>query len=176
MKPAPAAFRLFGLVVALALSPGFGQGEAPPPREGLRISRYAPPTIPHDLDDPACLECHGHAEAGAPEVPHPAFANCLQCHVPQTGTALFRGNGFLGVPEPARLSRAYVGAPPVAPHRYFMRQNCLACHGKDAPQGIVSTPHPERSHCRQCHLEQDGVVGLFKGNARFPDVAVSGRK
>jgi nitrate reductase cytochrome c-type subunit len=156
----------------------FGQEGAdyPHQRRDLRISAYAPPTIPHDADNPDCLGCHATNEVGAPMIPHREIANCLQCHVPQAGGGLFRKNTFGGVAEPVKLARAYKGAPPVSPHRFFMRENCLACHGRDARPDVVHTSHPDRINCLQCHIEQSGGVALFRRNTNIPDPLGRGQK
>ncbi len=156
----------------------FGQEKAgdPPKRMDLRISAYAPPVIPHDVDSPDCLDCHATNEAGAPMLPHRTLANCRQCHVSQTGAGVFRRNRMAGVPEPGRPVRAYAQAPPVMPHRFFMRETCLACHGKDSRPDIVHTPHPDRSNCLQCHPEQNGDAALFRRNTNLPDPPARGKK
>lgn len=126
----------------------------------------APPVAPHPLNQTtaaACLECHGQPVAIAgitvPQMSHPAYENCLQCHVSALGpTSTWRsrpisladGNGFRGKGSPGYGGRAYEGAPPVMPHSTWMRQACLSCHG---PGGANSfrTPHPDRHNCLQCH-------------------------
>ena len=35
-----------------------------------------------------------------------------------------------------------------------MRENCLACHTGPAVRQEIATTHPERSRCRQCHVEE----------------------
>lgn len=170
---------LAALIVSLAGAAvrGWADAQGYPHRRGdLRISAYAPPTIPHDVDNPDCLDCHATNEVGAPMIPHPKIANCRQCHVPQAGVAAFRRNGVAGVVEPGRLARAHAKAPPVSPHRFFMRENCLACHGTDARPDVVHTPHPDRVNCLQCHPEQNGSVGLFRRNTVVPDPLARGRK
>ena len=178
MRSAIFRIAMVSLGCAALSSWAFGREKAggPHKRSDLRISAYAPPTIPHDVDSPDCLDCHATNEVGAPMIPHREIPNCLQCHVPQAGAALFRGNGFAGVAEPARPARAYRGAPPVSPHRFFMRENCLACHGRDARPDIVHTPHPERFNCIQCHPGQDWEVAAFRRNTNVPDPLGRGRK
>ena len=68
--------------------------------------------------------------------------------------------------------RAYLGAPPVIPHKVgtslVNENNCLTCH-KDG--GYVKewsayapiTPHPSFLNCRQCHVTQI-TRKLFVGN------------
>lgn len=66
--------------------------------------------------------------------------------------------------------RAYDGAPPVIPHavRSLGRQDCLNCHreGMDLQGGGIAarTPHPERTACRQCHVEQVAASAVFVAN------------
>lgn len=130
-------------------------------RDERRAYNGAPPIIPHAVDQMSsdnCLACHGkdlrveNRVANAP--PHPSFANCLQCHAPDASSpftpTLLVNNTFKGVPAPLDGSRAWPGAPPVVPHSTFMRDNCLACHGRNGSPGLRTT-HPERQQCLQCH-------------------------
>jgi cytochrome c-type protein NapB len=123
----------------------------------------APPPMPHtfsgDRDGRYCLGCHAREnriekrqQAIAP-VPHPEFSQCQQCHVngSDRSVAVFRENGFIGLDDPGKGTRAFAGAPPTIPHKTFMRDNCLACHGPAGRQRIA-TPHPFRSQCQQCHV------------------------
>jgi cytochrome c-type protein NapB len=123
----------------------------------------APPLMPHtfagDLDGKYWLTCHAQEnriekrqQAIAP-VPHAEFSQCQQCHVngsdktvPEYGETLFVGLDF-----PGRGTRAHGYAPPTMPHKTFMRENCLSCHGPAGKQKIES-PHPFRSQCQQCHV------------------------
>jgi cytochrome c-type protein NapB len=121
--------------------------------------------MPHhfveERDGKACLECHArqtriekHQQAIAP-VPHPEFSQCLQCHVKAgdiSGT-LFRENAFVGLDLPGKGTRAHPLAPPTIPHKTFMRDHCLSCHGPAGKQRIAS-PHPWRSQCQQCHVPE----------------------
>jgi cytochrome c-type protein NapB len=34
-----------------------------------------------------------------------------------------------------------------------MRENCAACHAGPAAREEIRTSHPERTRCRQCHVE-----------------------
>lgn len=155
--------------------------------KGLRERRVshrqydgAPPVAPHPLDQrnpAACIECHGKPTVvGALEVPqmsHPYYTSCIQCHVSAVGPAswwktrnegLSDGNSFQGRGLSGQGARAYVGAPPVIPHTTWMRENCMSCHG---PGGTVAlrTSHPNRQSCTQCHapnavLDQRLAAGL----------------
>jgi cytochrome c-type protein NapB len=147
------------------------RGDARSPADGRaiqRISAYAPPVIPHEIYDSPCLDCHSGLN-GVPAIPHKAFPNCRQCHVPRTTDSAFRENTLAAAREPRSARRAYPGAPPVMPHRRFMREHCLACHGPQARPDIKKTPHPERAHCVQCHVEQAWETALFKKNGNVPD-------
>lgn len=130
----------------------------------------APPVIPHAPFGASCTECHheeGLAVGGvgfAPPSPHEetaglsALSHCRQCHVFQETEQLFRASAFAGLdPSPRRGERAFPGAPPVMPHPAFMRENCLACHAGPAARAEIRTSHPERQHCRQCHVEVDAA-------------------
>jgi nitrate reductase cytochrome c-type subunit len=130
----------------------------------------APPPMPHSFpqakdDGRVCLECHAREtriakrqQAIAP-VPHAEFSQCQQCHVPKqdalsepnTALTLFAETTFAGLDYPGKGTRAHPYAPPTIPHKTFMRDNCLACHGPTGKQRIT-TPHPYRSQCQQCHL------------------------
>lgn len=124
-------------------------------RKDRRLSTYAPPTIPHEAGSvKECLECHGSHDSGAPKMPHKPLPNCRQCHVPQEDVPLFKSNRFHGGGDPRGGARLAKGSPPMMPHRVFMREDCLACHGEEARGDILHTPHPQRIRCQQCHLEQ----------------------
>ncbi len=128
----------------------------------------APPTIPHAInyrDVLSCTACHSQdsntivAGNRVPAMSHHYMSSCTQCHVPAEGLSatirmatggLVVENGFAGNPRPGKGTRAYQGAPPTTPHRIWLRQNCMSCHGPDMPDAIV-TPHPQRSNCLQCH-------------------------
>ena len=130
---------------------------------GPRAFFGAPPVMPHtfagDRDGRYCLECHArttriekHQHSVAP-VPHPEFSQCQQCHVSGIDPfrAPFRENSFVGLAAPGKGTRAHPFAPPTVPHKTFLRDNCLSCHGPAGKQRIL-TPHPARSQCQQCHV------------------------
>lgn len=126
-----------------------------PARAPERLHAYAPPVIPHDLHKGAsCTDCHAREiSGGVPAVPHKAGGWCQSCHVPSSAAAPFRANAFKGEPvSHARGARAYPGAPPALPHAVAMRENCLACHGREAHPGMRRNPHPGRANCLSCHL------------------------
>ena len=127
----------------------------------------APPVIPHENFDIVCGECHdaeGMAveDVGfAPPSPHGKTAGlsdisrCRQCHVFQKVSEPWKGNSFAGLSQDLRRGeRLNPLAPPVIPHKVFMRENCLACHSGPAAREAIRTSHPERARCRQCHLAQ----------------------
>lgn len=133
-------------------------------RAARRAYDGAPPVIPHPIDQQhtaACLACH---ETGAtigdrvaPRISHAAFTNCTQCHVESShrSDALRASpppaaNSFAGLAAPDGGARAWIGAPPVIPHRTFMRENCASCHGPHGTAAIRTT-HPWRNNCVQCH-------------------------
>lgn len=125
----------------------------------------APPRVPHEmLGSPMsiggkdCLQCHQNGgfverfDAFAPVTPHPQLINCNQCHVPANTDKLFKESTFSRAGAPETGQAAMEGAPPVIPHKLFMRENCLSCHaGPSAPKAI-RVSHPERVNCRQCHV------------------------
>lgn len=135
-----------------------------PPRERIRAYYGAPPVIPHavrDLGRANCLACHGDGlkpVEGPPAVskPHATLGDCVQCHVEQHDAPLLTENQFVGLAEPRHVEAAYQGAPRLIPHKLWLRENCLACHG---PNGHASmrTSHPERTNCMQCHVAQQDV-------------------
>ncbi len=126
----------------------------------------APPLAPHPTDQmssAACLQCHGQptviAGLAVPQISHPRYPNCIQCHVSSVGPAsgwrtraegLSDGNSFTGKALSGQGARAYVGAPPTIPHTTWMREDCMSCHG---PGGTAAlrTSHPNRQSCTQCH-------------------------
>ncbi len=115
----------------------------------------APPTIPHEAGPEMneCLTCHGEKDSGAPLTPHPTRARCRQCHVAANAKAgEFRRNNFSGLTTPAQAQRWDPKAPPMFPHPVLLHENCLACHAPGARKDVVSTTHPQRVRCQQCHI------------------------
>jgi cytochrome c-type protein NapB len=136
-------------------------------RADRRAYDGAPPVIPHAPMGASCVQCHN--ERGlfveglgyAPPSPHEltrgmgATARCVQCHVFARTDRLFVATRFDGLDQDMRPgSRLYPGAPPVMPHREFMRENCRACHTGPAAREPIRTSHPERQRCRQCHAAE----------------------
>lgn len=140
---------------------------APDLRADRRLFDGAPPVIPHPPFGAACIACHHREGVAVPDVgfappsPHSpealagALQRCQQCHVFQETDPPFVDNSFVGLRQDLRLGRRlYDGAPPVIPHRVFMRENCSACHSGAAAREAIRTSHPERANCQQCHVEQ----------------------
>ncbi len=125
----------------------------------------APPVIPHVVHgwqtDKTCLTCHDQIRQwrGATSMltPHPEFSNCQQCHVQQAAPtwqpkSKFLGSSWNGLAEQEKGIRANLVAPPTIPHRYLMRENCVACHLDVHSNFPASVEHPKRSNCQQCHM------------------------
>lgn len=126
----------------------------------------APPVIVHrgiitSERNTDCLQCHAkenrierRQQAIAP-VPHAEYSQCTQCHVKAdpSATPFGAANAFVGLDLPGKGSRAHPLAPPTVPHKTFMRDNCLSCHG---PTGLwrIKSKHPHRSQCLQCHAPE----------------------
>ena len=136
----------------------------------------APPTIPHEPLGAACIACHNRDGLAVPDLgfappsPHEetrgmsAISRCQQCHVFRTTGDVFVANELDGLAQDLRRGRRlYDLAPPVIPHKVFMRENCQACHTGPAAREEIRTTHPERTRCRQCHLEQQ-TTEVFKGS------------
>lgn len=67
--------------------------------------------------------------------------------------------------------RAYPGAPPRIPHSLapaeFRGTLCLTCHERGGFSHrfgayVPVTPHPEYRNCLQCHVPEDGAVGIVR--------------
>ena len=124
----------------------------------------SPPYIPHETVGSSfeasanCNVCHnkgGYVKkfaAYAPVTPHPERVSCRQCHVPlQTGSK-FVAHDWKSVNRPKIKQAAIAGGPPPIPHSLHDRGNCASCHSGPAAVSEVRTTHPERIHCRQCHM------------------------
>ncbi|MFQ5674729.1 MAG: hypothetical protein ACE5G1_02445 [bacterium] len=159
-------FTILGLIVACGgekRSENYGKYS----RAELRYYAYAPPFIPHQILNRKCLDCHqdGLVVEGfkAPVTPHPELQNCQQCHVrADEDVRLFKENKFVGLPEPQKVVKPQPSGPPLIPHRVFMREQCLVCHGDASRREVTQTTHPERQNCLQCHIEQHAQVSLFR--------------
>jgi cytochrome c-type protein NapB len=171
------------LLIASCAPPEPGEGSAKlavPGEEGreksaasVRAQRRmydgAPPVIPHPEFGAACSSCHG--ETGievegvgySPPSPHErtaglsAVSRCVQCHVFARTQVELVANAFAGLRQDLRPSgRQHALAPPVLPHRVFMRENCAACHSGPAAREEIRCGHPDRTRCLQCHVPQVG--------------------
>ncbi|HSJ62737.1 MAG TPA: hypothetical protein VK922_02405 [Gemmatimonadaceae bacterium] len=135
-----------------------------------RFGAYVPIT-PH-ADMGACLQCHV-GDAMLMAIPLPSTdpsARCRQCHTPGQERRFEATVDWQPMAWPS-TARATPGAPPPAiPHTLQDRGNCVACHA--APAGVeeIRTRHPERSNCRQCHLQADADAGTWRrGEANRAD-------
>ncbi|MCA9270383.1 MAG: hypothetical protein KDA41_18000 [Planctomycetales bacterium] len=135
-------------------------------RAARRAYDGAPPVIPHARLGASCVECHTQTGKAVPERgfapanPHAATAglgaaaSCLQCHLFKNDDGLFAENDFQGQAQVfVGGERLYPHAPPVMPHRAFMRENCNACHSGPSARPEIRCSHPDRVNCRQCHVE-----------------------
>ena len=103
----------------------------------------------------ATVRAQRRAYDGAPPViPHKDFSvQCMNCHVFQNTDDVFVASTFEGMQQDLRHGdRLHPLAPPVMPHRVFMRENCRACHSGPAAREEIRCSHPERPRCLQCHL------------------------
>lgn len=118
--------------------------------------------IPHELFGIDCVECHVRRSVEiegygySPTMPHAEggrFAACKQCHVTVNTDQIFVASIFEPLEQDMRAGhREHPGAPPVVPHKLFMRENCLACHLGPGAREAIRTSHPERERCLQCHV------------------------
>jgi hypothetical protein len=133
-------------------------------RAARRASHGAPPVIPHRPLGGTCTTCHAATAKDVPGIgvapPNPHLrtpgmsdkSRCQQCHVFVETEELVVANEFQGLALALhRGERMYPHAPPVLPHRTFMREDCAACHAGPACRPEIRCSHPERTHCTQCH-------------------------
>lgn len=167
-----AAYRRLAIALALACA-GCEAGSTGPAlaptaslvRADRRLYDGAPPVIPHPPLNIDCVACHTDAGKEAPPLgfapanPHARTAglsetsNCRQCHVFRRGEETFVETDFQGLRQQfAKADRLYPGAPPVIPHRVFMRENCTSCHSGPVARPEIRCSHPLRANCRQCHV------------------------
>lgn len=141
-------------------------------RQSRRAYEGAPPVVPHPIvqsDSESCVLCHKVAtrigDSIAPAMSHEAYTSCTQCHVTDSGLPIEWNTGrfamdsnaeFEGKHQTTSGDRAYAGAPPTIPHRSWMRENCMSCHGSGGTSAIRTT-HPERQSCTQCHAPDAGM-------------------
>ena len=152
-------------------------------RADRRLYDGAPPVIPHKPLNITCTECHTSSGKQAPPLgfapanPHAATKGvsgtsyCQQCHVFRRDEQTFQNleNDFAGLRQQfATADRLYPGAPPVIPHRLFMRENCTSCHSGPAARPEIVCKHTERTNCRQCHVPAIAAAG----SANLADVPI----
>lgn len=153
-------------------------------RDRLRTRAFdgAPPVIPHFVEQQSaqsCLVCHGEGlllgNRIATKISHPHYANCLGCHVEQSGgpplvaqvaapvktseepaPSPSLGNVFAGRLRTGLGTRAMPGAPPTIPHTLHLRGDCMSCHGLIARPGLRTT-HPWLQNCVQCHVSAEVI-------------------
>ncbi len=138
-------------------------------RAARRSYDGAPPVIPHAPLKIKCVACH--TDTGketpplgfAPANPHTQTAglssasHCQQCHVfrqqDEVSANGLAASDFQGLSQQfAKAERLYLGAPPVIPHRVFMREDCISCHAGPVARTEIRCSHPQRTNCRQCHV------------------------
>jgi cytochrome c-type protein NapB len=159
------ALAVASTTVACAPPDGVPQSDARV-RAARRAFDGAPPVVPHDDFGMTCGECHNAQgmpveDVGfAPASPHDGTTRaystirCRQCHVFTLDDGLFVENGFVGFAQDLRQGeRLNPLAPPVIPHLTLMRENCQACHTGPGARAVITSEHPERDRCRQCHVE-----------------------
>ena len=163
-------------------------------RADRRLYDGAPPVIPHKPLNIKCTECHTSTGKEAPPLgfapanPHAATKGvsgtsyCQQCHVFRRDekTFLDLDSDFVGLRQQfSKSERLYPGAPPVIPHRIFMRENCTSCHSGPVARPEIVCKHTERANCRQCHVPavaprgQTAAVDLAAPPAAQPPAASS---
>ncbi len=170
--------RLLAACILLAVVAGCGQDKSTTlelatstVRANRRAYDGAPPVIPHQPLGAACTSCH--TPTGMP-IPHQGFApanphvgtssgaatkNCRQCHLFKTANSIFANSNFAPLQQDLKPGdRLYPGAPPVIPHRTFMRENCQACHAGPAARPEIRCTHPQRANCAQCHVGSTEVI------------------
>ena len=123
-----------------------------------RFGAYVPVT-PHP-EQSACLQCHVvEDQVSGVDLPgHDPNTICSQCHDPDAPRRLAPERGAARWP---RLAASSDGSPPVVPHQFWGRENCVACHAGPGAVQEIRTGHPERSGCRQCHVPLEIQTGLY---------------
>jgi cytochrome c-type protein NapB len=155
------------LTTAAQESASTPERSSPETRAKRRAFDGAPPVIPHQNFSMQCVQCHtlqGVSLPGvgfSPPTPHQktpglsADSRCQQCHVFKRSDTLFAKNSFVGLKQDLQPGKRLNSmAPPVIPHKVFMRENCVACHSGPAAREVIRTPHPERERCQQCHVSK----------------------
>jgi cytochrome c-type protein NapB len=138
---------------------------APVPRQeaspAAAVALLTPP------DEPIPAEADVFRTTPAMLAIEPAFPRQRKAH-PRTRTTF-------------RFLRAYPGAPPRIPHALspdeFRTGVCVSCHERGGyslrfAAYVPITPHPDLGMCLQCHVGDDGVMGLASAaadpNSRCP--------
>jgi nitrate reductase (cytochrome), electron transfer subunit len=130
-----------------------------------RFGAYVPIT-PHP-EMGACLQCHV-GDGTLMAIPLPDMqpnARCRQCHAPNATRWRDSSLGWKTEEWPRLADRT--GSPPPIPHSLELRGNCHSCHSGPSSVEEIRTRHPERSNCRQCHVETS-ESGVFSGSASGP--------
>lgn len=133
-----------------------------------RFAAYVPVTPHPELRD--CLQCHVPNDAimGLAFPGRQPEAVCLQCHVLDATPATFAELDWRGPAWPEVGQRPTPESPPLIPHGFQLRHNCLACHMGAGAVEEIRTDHPERTSCRQCHLPAGGEPDAFTRPATPP--------
>jgi len=130
-----------------------------------RSFMYAPPPMPHQgVKQQDCMGCHAPVNdikkkwRSIRPVAHKNYSQCYQCHVEKSREVEvpFVPSDFLALDLPGEGSQNHDYSPPTVPHKVFMRENCLSCHGETG-YADYKTTHPERSQCLQCHVPEASV-------------------
>jgi nitrate reductase (cytochrome), electron transfer subunit len=126
-----------------------------------RFGAYVPITPHPELTD--CLQCHAVSDAlvGLDLPRQEPDAHCRQCHSPTASVPRFAALDWRPLTWPQLAPPSPTGAPPAIPHDLQLRGDCLACHAGPAAVEEIRTTHPERSNCRQCHLQVVTDAGGF---------------
>lgn len=131
-----------------------------------RFGAYAPVT-PHP-ESTACLQCHVPPDEliGRPLPASPREPVCRQCHLdPDAPGARFVASAWQSASWPELGRQAFPGGPTLIPHDVETRTNCVACHAGPAAVAEIRTDHPEREHCRQCHVPSAPSAGEWNPQA-----------
>jgi cytochrome c-type protein NapB len=135
-----------------------------------RFAAYAPVT-PHP-EYAACLQCHvAEATIVGISFPDPGRDGlCLQCHTRGDPRPSFSMANWRPLAWPSVGQSALDGSPPLIPHDFELRGNCLACHLGPSAVEELRTSHPERANCRQCHVSANAMEEVYTrpANATVP--------
>lgn len=147
----------FILVIVLPdlWQPSTSSNATPDPSPSTRPAVMAWLPLPDDAD---CSACHltANGAIGLRDVPtmaHPlaGWTNCTECHANDRLVATAPGHTSIHASEclvchqPAQLPE-----PLSRPHRELQNQDCLSCHGREAPLPS-DMAHRTESVCWLCH-------------------------